>query len=270
MEFHHEKIDAKQFTLYPIGDFHLGSPQCNEGFIKQTIKEIEENPQAKWVGMGDFMENAIIGSKSDVYTQTIPPEEQAKKIAGLLEPIKHKGLFMISGNHERRSHRATGMIPEEYISAELGRNEEGKRWVPYVGFSCLTVFQLTKSKAPQTFSGFFHHNYGGGYTPGGKINKAQQPRKICPTVDATFSGHFHITSRIPVTWYAPSGKRIVKRVGYDYITGSALEWDNSYAEEKCKPPAVTEFIKVTFVGNSTGNGEWYDNRRQIYEVITPA
>lgn len=269
MQFHYERIDAKQFTLYPIGDWHLGSLQSNQKFIKQVIQEIADNPRAKWVGMGDFMENAIIGSKSDVYTQTISPEDQAKQIAEWLKPIKHKGLFMIGGNHERRSHRVTGMTPEEYISAEIGRKPTGERWVPYMGFSCVAVFQLMKSKNPNTFFCYFHHNYGGGYTPGGKVNKAQQPRKICPTADATFSGHFHITSRIPVTWYTPARKKILKHTGYDYITGSALEWDNSYAEEKCKPPATMEFINVTFVGNSTGDERYYDNRKQIYKIITP-
>jgi len=258
MKFHYEKMDAKQFTLYPIGDFHLGSAQCNEDFVKQVIEEIKDNPLAKWVGMGDMMENAVVGSKSDVYTQIIPPREQMEYIVDLLTPIKDKGLFLIAGNHEQRTMRMVGLIPEQFIALQLG--------LPYKGFSCLAVFQLMKSKTPQSFSCFFHHNYGGGYTPGGKVNKAQQPRKICPTVDATFSGHFHITSRMPMTWYSPARTCIIKHVGYDYVTGSALEWNNSYAEEKCKPPAVTEFIKVTFIGNTSGKR---DNRKQIYEVITP-
>jgi len=258
MEFHCEKINAKRFTLYPLGDFHLGSAQCNEDFIRATVAEIKDNPEARWVGVGDMMENAVIGSKSDVYTQTLPPKEQMEHIVDILTPIKDKGLFLIAGNHEQRTMRMVGLIPEQFIALQLG--------LPYKGFSCLAVFNLTKAKNPQGFSAFFHHNYGGGYTPGGKVNRAQQPRKICPTVDATFSGHFHITSRMPVTWYAPGYTQVIKHVGYDYITGSALEWDNSYAEEKCKPPAVTEFIKVTFVGATSGRS---DNRKQIYEVITP-
>ncbi len=259
MKFHYERLDMKEFTLYPIGDWHMGSAQCNEAFIKQVINEVKDNPQARWVGMGDMMENALIGSRSDVYTQTIPPKDQMDYIVELLTPIKEKGLFLIAGNHEQRTMRMTGLIPEQFIALQLDN-------MKYKGFSCLAVFQLMKSKTPQSFSCYFHHNYGGGYTAGGKINRAQQPRRICPTVDATFSGHFHITSRMPVTWYAPARKQIVKHVGYDYVTGSALEWNKSYAEEKCKPPAVTEFIKITFKGNTTGR---LDNRQQIYEVITP-
>lgn len=261
MQFHYERLDMKQFTLYPIGDWHLGSAQCNESFIKQVIEEIRVNPQARWIGMGDLMENAVIGSKSDVYTQTIPPKDQMEHIVELLTPIKDKGIGAIAGNHEQRSVRLVGLIPEQFIALQLD--------IPYFGLSVGVTFQLMQSKNPQAFTCFFHHNYGGGYTPGGKINRAQAPRKICPEADATFSGHFHITSRIPVTWFSHARTQMLKHVGYDYITGSALEWNNSYAEEKCKPPAATEFIKVTFVGNTCGNKGGYDNREQIFEIITP-
>jgi len=61
-------------------------------------------------------------------------------------------------------------------------------------------------------------------------------------------------------------KKIIKHTGYDYITGSALEYANSYAEEKGKPSAAVEFIKVTFRAGVNGR---YDDREQIYSVITP-
>ena len=257
MQFSYHKFDAKKFTLYPLGDFHVGSPQCNEAFIKKTIEEIKDNPKAKWVGMGDFMENAIIGSKSDVYTQILPPKEQLEHICTLLDPIKDKGLFLIAGNHEQRTMRMVGLMPEQYISIQLG--------IPYMEYSCLAVFQLMQAKTPQGFTCYFHHNYGGGYTKGGKINRSVKLREIVPTADATFSGHFHTTSRTPFKWYDAGRSKVISHVGYDYITGSALEYDESYAEERAKPAAVTEFIKVTFIGNTTGT---LDNRQQIYEVIT--
>jgi len=258
MKFYYKKFPKKLFTLYPIGDFHFGSAQCNEDFMKQTIAEIKDNPNAYWVGMGDMLENAIIGSKSDIYTQTVPPKEQIEYICDLLEPIKEKGLFLIAGNHEQRTMRLVGLIPEEHIAYRLGMS--------YVGFSCYAVFQVASSKNPNSFNCYFHHNYGGGYTYGGKVNRAEALRRITPTADAIFSGHFHITSRIPVTWYDVGRKQVLKHVGYDYITGSALEWDNSYAEERAKPAASTEFIKVTFVGSTNGR---CDNRKQIYEIIHP-
>jgi hypothetical protein len=257
MEFSYHKFDAREFTLYPLGDFHVGSPQCNESFIKKVIEEIRDNPQARWVGMGDLMENAIIGSKSDVYKQILPPKEQLEYIVELLSPIKDKGLFLIAGNHEQRTMRVVGLMPEQYVSIQLG--------IPYMGYSCLAVFQLVEAERPNTFMCYFHHNYGGGYSKGGKVNRSIQLRSIVPTADATFSGHFHVTARTPVTWYDAKQTKVAQRIGYDYIIGSALDYNNSYAEERAKPAAVTEFIKVTFVGSTHTSGL---NREQIYEVIT--
>ena len=266
MFFFHKKFNAKRMKLRPLGDIHYGSQQCNIPFFLAQVEAIKEEKNCYWVGMGDLMENAIVGSRSDVYKQIAPPEEQAKYIASVLEPIKHKGLFLIGGNHEKRTHRQSGMVPEDYISAILGRNPDtGERWVPFVGYSCLAVFQLLRSKNPQSFKCYFHHNYGGGYTKGGKVNRAEKLRDIVPTADATFSGHFHSTARTPHTWFDAGRKGIIQKIGYDYITGSALEYSNSYAEEKAKSPAVCEFISVTFVGCTNGRK---DDRQQIYEVIT--
>jgi hypothetical protein len=258
MEFISKTLPGKEFTLYPLGDTHVGSRQYNESFFKQAVEEIRMNDKARWVGVGDFMENALIGSKSDVYTQTIPPTEQANYICDLLEPIKSKGLFLIAGNHEQRTMRTAGFVPEQYISAKLG--------IPYLGFSAFGYFLLRESKHMKSFVCYFHHNYGGGYTKGGKINRAEQLRKIAPTADAIFSGHFHITSRTPTTWFDCVRKGIITRIGYDYITGSALEYKGSYAEERGKPAATLEFIKVTFRAGSNGH---YDGREQRYEVIIP-
>lgn len=258
MEFFRKNFQAKEFTLYPLGDTHIGSRQYNDAFFRQVIDEIGQNEKACWVGMGDFMENALIGSKSDVYTQTIPPTEQANYVSDLLTPIKSKGLFLIAGNHEQRTMRTAGFVPEQYVAARLG--------LPYLGFSAFGYFVMRGVTHNPGFVCYFHHNYGGGYTQGGKINRADQLRRVAPTADAIFSGHFHTTARVPVTWFDALRSGLVTRIGYDYIIGSALEYKGSYAEERGKPSATLEFIKVTFRGGNTGR---FDHREQIYEVILP-
>jgi hypothetical protein len=256
MKFYSRKFDTPSFTLFPLGDFHYGSRQCDVDFIKQVVERVRTTKNAYWCGMGDFLENAIVGSKSDTYLQTVPPREQLHAVVDLLRPIQDKGLFLIAGNHEQRSMRAVGMMPEDFLAVELK--------LPYMGYSCMAYLQTKSPKSPHGFSIFTHHNYGGGYTPGGKVNRADAMRRIAPTVDAAFSGHFHITGRNPVTWYENGDKSILKKTGYNYITGSALTWNESYAEEKCKPPASLEFISVEFIGGTRGD---VDNRQQIYRVI---
>ncbi len=261
MEFYKKEIESPTFTLYPIGDFHYGSEQCDVDFIKRVIKEIQHNPNAKWVGMGDFIENAIPGSPGDIHSQTVPPgQRQMDDICELLLPIADKGLFLIAGNHEARSRRNTGIIPEQYISLKLN--------IPYKGFSCLARFSLFQSTSQQYRSciAYFHHNCGGGYTRGGKVNKAEQLRLLVPTADAIFAGHFHITSRVAFTWFEAGMGQVIERVGYDYITGSALTWNKSYAEEKAKQAAVREFIRVTFSVKAIHQRWCID---QTYSIIKP-
>ena len=87
----------------------------DQDLLDRVIAEIKATPNGYWVGMGDFLENAIVGSKSDVYTQVVPPKEQMEHIVELLRPIKDKGLFLIYGNHENRTMRMVGIQPEQYI-----------------------------------------------------------------------------------------------------------------------------------------------------------
>jgi hypothetical protein len=259
MELYHRRFPGRALTIFPLGDWHYGSRQCNEKFINQVISVIKKTTNGYWIGMGDFMENAIIGSKSDTYTQLLPPKEQMEHICDLLDPIKEKGLFMIGGNHEARTMRQVGIQPEMYISTRLG--------IPYMGFSCLAVFELDRVRGPYCFTTYYHHNTGGGYSIGGKVNAAEKLRQIVPTADATFSAHLHTTGRIPVKWYEAGKGQILERLGYDYMIGSALTWNGSYAEEKAKRSAAEEHIAVTF---SVVNGKNPpDGRRQHYEVITP-
>jgi len=258
MEFIHCDLPLKRVRLYPIGDWHYGSPQADIPFIKQVLKRIQKEPEARWVGMGDLIENAIVGSKSDIYIQTLPPEKQVADVVKMLMPIRDKCLFMIPGNHEERTMRLVGLHPDNIIASQL--------MVRYIGYSALAMLDLRRARTPRSFLCYFHHSTGGGYTAGGKINAAAKLRLIVPTADATFSGHSHTTSRSPVTWYDASYKHLLKKTGYDYIIGSALGWKGSYAEEKAKRPSTVEQVVVTLAGSTSGAK---DSRRQTYEIISP-
>ncbi len=203
MKLINKTFEAPYVTLYPLGDFHIGSSQYNEALVLKVIRLIKDDPSAVWCGMGDLMENAIIGTLGDVYNQILPPKEQLEYICSLFEPIREKCLFLIAGNHEQRTQRLVGILPELFIAYRLN--------VPFVGFSAFLKLNLCYKTVVTSYSCYFHHNSGGGYSFGGKVNKAGQLRLIAPTVDAIFSAHFHITSRIPVTWFEP-GNISVKNV----------------------------------------------------------
>jgi len=256
-------IPSKAFNLYPFGDIHWGSPNCNQNFVRQVVRTVKDDPEGKMVLMGDLTENAIIGSLGDVYKQEKGPQLQVEELVELLKPVSDKILFAITGNHEERTAKRSDIDPSQVICWGLD--------IPYMRYSCIARFILT-GKGPKSFVCFFHHNTGGGATPGGKVNKAAKLRNIVPHADAIFSAHTHITSSIENAWYDitvgnTGAPKKIKRHGYDYVIGSALEYEDSYADAKALRPAVCSFIRVRFENNSTGQR---DGRRQIYSVIQPA
>ena len=258
MEFFKKVFPTPRIKIVPFADWHLGSAQCDIPFVKQIIGEVKDDPIAYWYGGGDLMENALIGSKSDVYMQTMPPGDQMDYIVELLSPIKEKGLFTIAGNHEQRTMKMCGLRPEQLIAKQLG--------VPFLGFSVGAVFQLSDCKSPSSFNCYFHHSWGGGFLKGSKVNASEKLQQVVRTADAVFTAHTHIASRVQSTWYDFGRKKMIEKTTVSYIVGSALSYGGSYAEERGKPPASTEAIKVTLVGSTSGR---YYNRRQIYEIITP-
>lgn len=243
MNFFTRKFPGGSVNIYPVGDLHHGSPQSETCYVKHVVNLIKADPKGYWVGMGDLMENAIIGSKGDTYTQTRTPREQIDDLSKMFAPIKCKCLFMIGGNHEQRTTRLVGIAPDELIASNLD--------VPYMGFSCF-AYLFVNSKTPNGFKCYFHHR------PKRK-NDPRPLRDIAPTADAVFVGHHHETRRQPVIWFDVSDKSILRKVGYNYQIGSTISWNGSYAEEKAYTPASVELIKVTLTGATSGK---YDNRKQ--------
>jgi hypothetical protein len=257
MKFFSINLPLRAVNLYPIGDWHLGSRQSFPRFIKQVLDEIRDDPEARWVSMGDLLENAIIGSKSDVYLSTQNPEDQIEAVIKFLDPIKDKCLFTIPGNHSARTMRVAGIDPDKVIADRLG--------VPYARYSALASFFLAEAKTRAVC--YFHHSRGGGSTPGGKVNAASKLRLIVPSADAVFCGHSHTTNREPLTWFDAGRSGLIRRQGYNYIIGSALTWKESYAEEKGMRPAAVEQIMVRFEVKSHHDHAKY--LKQTFNIIQP-
>jgi hypothetical protein len=257
MKFFSINLPLRAVNLYPLGDWHVGSRQALPRFIKQVIGTIAADPEARWMSMGDLIENAVVGSRSDVYLATKNPEDQIEEVVSALDSIKDKCLFTIPGNHSARTMRMAGLDPDKVIADRLG--------VPYARYSILASIGLSKAKSRAIC--YFHHSRGGGSTPGGKVNAASKLRLIVPSADAVFCGHSHTTNREPLTWFDAGVTGLVRRQGYNYIIGSALTWKESYAEEKGMRPAAVEQIMVRFEVKSHHNHAKY--LKQTYHIIQP-
>lgn len=252
-------IVDKLFTLYPIGDFHLGSEQCDLDFVKSHLQRIKQDKNGFAVLMGDLTENNLVNSAGSVYEQVKDPHSQLNEVVLLLAPIKDKILFGVESNHSSRTRRAAGLSIDRLVCDALQ--------VPYgISFYAYLTARSKRRKQAYGYKCMFHHGATSGISKGAKINAGIKLVQAAPTAEAIFYAHTHLTARIPEEFrdIVASGdkKYLVKRKRFIYNTGSALNWDNSYAEEKGYPPAVKEFISVDFYAPLHGSSE----RQQVYRT----
>jgi hypothetical protein len=102
---------SDEFTLYPIGDIHLGAKACSVGELKRTIEEVRANPRARWIGMGDYAEHITMGDKrfdirtiDESYLDKLDdlPGACVRDLAELFYPIREKCIGLLVGNHEEK------------------------------------------------------------------------------------------------------------------------------------------------------------------------
>lgn len=273
MDYFERRFPRDEIHLYVLGDWHYGSPRCDEKLLHKFLKIIENDKFGYWIAVGDLHENNLEGAAGSVYEQVMNPEEQIygkydingkvrrPGILHLLEPIANKGLFVVEGNHGYRTTKVSGLVPDRIIADKLG--------VPFKGIGCIGKFIINADTkvCSRTYKFLVHHGFGGGRTVGGKINSAMRIRDLAPTVDLTISGHTHMISRTPRVWFdmLQGGKgshksALYEGYGWDYVCGSLLSYSGSYAERKIMPPAVKGQIMISLHATKP-------DKKQTFEVI---
>ena len=99
-----------------MSDVHIGSAQCDTEALIQHIKYLKNIPNLYTIIHGDLMEFAISQRMLDaVLGQTGSPQEQARIYQSILNDLGAKVLAVISGNHDERSARMSGIDVVEFL-----------------------------------------------------------------------------------------------------------------------------------------------------------
>jgi hypothetical protein len=255
---------GKRVTLYPLVCWHLGEKQADERFIKEHVQRIAADPNGKWVYLGDGGACVTKVSVGDLYEQTMNPDEQLDMFVELAEPIRGKGLFGLSGNHDRRISKLSGLDWTHQLCARLG--------IPYLGISAfaLIVLHPGKSNAATSFETFWHHGVDSSSLLGGKIRSAQKLEQLV-RADAIFSAHSHVCMDLPPEYVAYIEQHRSPTVGYrelrQFICGCAY---NSlvpgYAEEKGYRPILPAHLGVTLEVSNNHEKRAHNQRRISCEI----
>lgn len=232
---------SNEIEIVPLGDLHIGDPNCNIDLIKQTIDYIANTKNCYCILNGDLMNNALKTSKSDSYLETMPMEEQQEKLVELLYPIKDKILMLAQGNHEYRSSLLCGIDPLRYVARSLGLLEKGRYCTGAYLLTLLFGKRNGTDKLTNAYVVFgIHGGSGGGRRAGSTANALEDMNKIIPNADLYLHSHTHTQILYPdsIFIYNNTSKTLQRHYRTYYNTNSFLEY-GGYAEMKGYKPTDT-------------------------------
>ncbi len=250
------------FTLWNLADLHWMSRACAESKVRADVKRIADDPNAFFLGGGDYVD--FIGYSDKRFDpDAVAPwvsikdlgnlgEVGMRQIRDLFAPIKHKCLGLLIGNHEKKYELHTEheglhgwlctelVVPDREYCALFDvvfvRDPKQKRPV-------LRMAQPTGGNTRESFRVFAHHGAGYAQPPGGKLNRLIQ---FMNSFDATlyFAGHVHDQNarREPVIGADADCKNIVAKVRLGVVSGSYLktyaQGTTTYGEQRGYRPTT--------------------------------
>lgn len=186
--FHLDKKDD-HFLLEPHGDHQIGSKLTDYNKLTERINALKKDKNRYTIIMGDIIDNiqAYAGGYVDkrwspdvVDDELKTTDRQCDKFIELYEPVKHKILGILSGNHEWKTIDRYAF--EKDFCKPLG--------VPYLGHMCMIHLGFYYNKQPiRAFEVWACHGSYGGMRVGGGLNRLQD---LAGRYDADIYLHAHI------------------------------------------------------------------------------
>jgi hypothetical protein len=103
--------DFKSVDLYFAHDIHYANECHDNAKWKAFKKMVLAEPNRYVIFVGDCFETAILGSKSDVYSQAFPPQSQKEWFTEQLIELDGHVVALVPGNHENRITKTVGLYP---------------------------------------------------------------------------------------------------------------------------------------------------------------
>lgn len=190
------KFDTLQLCF--ISDAHIGSSDFDMNNLLSTLEYAASQENALVFFMGDIMNTAIIGSKSDPYEDILSPQQQLdtferllslakddKQLVRVLQTLNDTGKIVVvhSGNHEERITKAVGISPTKVAADYAGVGEA------FAQFYANTTISLRQPLSPTgkfDFKIVSHHGTGIK-----NIDGIQRLMRTIGNADLYVIGHIH-------------------------------------------------------------------------------
>lgn len=179
--------DENYLRLYVLSDLHIGDSLCDIEKIKKVVEFIKKDRNMYVVTLGDVLNTALKNSKSDIYSELMNISDAQKLAVEILSPIKNRILAMVSGNHEDRVWRETGLDLSLWLAEKLGCEDKYRNG----GFVLTIDFGKTPKNRKYRLKVFGQHGSRGGRKLGGPLSALEEMDGIVANADIYVMGHTH-------------------------------------------------------------------------------
>lgn len=256
---------GQTYTLYPLGDIHLGSANCHKRLLDETIRKIKDDPLARWIGMGDYGEFIGVrdprwhagGLDETLFDLSDLDRLRARYleiIRDRLLPIAGKCWALGEGNHET----AYDSRHDERITADLA-TALGLAPDVYTGWSAITrILFEDENNHRSTLRVYHSHGWQGGRTDGAKVNQLDHLMGWIEGCQIYLQGHSH-SRLIKTKTRLGTNVGFTDAVAYDAYgahTGSFLRTyamnQTAYGERKGYPPTSLGTLRFSLTPTQKG------------------
>ncbi len=165
-----DKFDKLQLCF--ISDTHIGSSDFDIKGLIENLKYADSQENALVFFLGDGMNTAIIGAKSDPYEDIMKPQQQLsfyskilalakgnQKLTDVLNNLNSAGKIVVvhSGNHEDRITRAVGVSTTKMAADIAG---VGEAYAPFYASTTLLLRQPKAQDGKFPINIITHHGTG--------------------------------------------------------------------------------------------------------------
>jgi hypothetical protein len=226
------------FTLYHLTDLHVGARACAEELLKADIAAIAADPQALWIGGGDYIDAICqVGDRryqpSALAKWALGEDDvmgvQIDHVVNLLAPIAEKCLGLVKGNHEwgAETFYARNVYWEIVLGLAAAAGKQPEQLALGAQGFVVSNFRRgdeTKWGGSWRHVSYLHHGFGGGRLPGGHALAVGRVLGDYEC-DLALMGHRHTQVYLPKQVVATDGKSsgVTYRTRIGMFTPSYLE-----------------------------------------------
>jgi hypothetical protein len=283
MQLHDYTIKVKSrfdpVTIWFVGDCHVGAAGFARDKLENTVQRIVDNPNAYWIGMGDYCDFISFRDPRFDPSQIDPSyrvadlkrlaEVQLEDFTSIAEPIREKCIGIIEGNHEEKWQQFYHNNPTFLLQIWAGGQCKALSYSAITTISVQDPTSARDNKARYEFDLYTHHGYGGARTDGADLTKVMN---LVASVDADIyaMGHGH---KLLSDGYSIVGKRKTRgneQATYEkprafFLTGSYLKTlavgESGYAERRCYKPTLLGSPHLNVRKKKVDEGEELDFER---------